>query len=36
MLVDGEVEILERKVILKPGEIFGELALFTGSGKRTA
>jgi hypothetical protein len=36
VLVDGEVEILERKVILKSGEIFGELALFTGSGKRTA
>ena len=36
ILVDGQIEIKERKVILAPGEIFGELALFTGSGKRTA
>jgi len=36
ILVDGNVEIVERRVVLKPGEIFGELALFTGSGHRTA
>jgi len=36
IVVDGQVEIVERKVILEPGEIFGELALFTGSNRRTA
>lgn len=36
IVVDGDVEIIERGVILKAGEIFGELALFTGSGHRTA
>lgn len=36
ILTDGEAEIQERNVTLQSGEIFGELALFTGSGKRTA
>jgi len=36
IVVDGDVEIVERRVVLKSGEIFGELALFTGSGHRTA
>jgi CRP-like cAMP-binding protein len=35
-LVDGKVEIVERGVTLEPGAIFGEMALFTRSGKRTA
>jgi CRP/FNR family transcriptional regulator, cyclic AMP receptor protein len=36
VLVEGNVEILERGVTLEPGAIFGEMALFTKSGKRTA
>ena len=36
IVVDGQVLIEERKVMLEPGEIFGELALFTGTGRRTA
>ncbi len=36
VLVEGEIEIVERAVTLKPGAIFGEMALFTKSGKRTA
>ncbi|PPD46074.1 MAG: Crp/Fnr family transcriptional regulator [Methylocystis sp.] len=36
VLVEGKVEIAERGVILEPGAIFGEMALFTKSGKRTA
>lgn len=36
VLVDGKIEILERGVVLGPGAIFGEMALFTKSGKRTA
>jgi CRP/FNR family transcriptional regulator, cyclic AMP receptor protein len=36
VLVEGKVEILERGVTLEPGAIFGEMALFTQSGKRTA
>ncbi|HEY8161347.1 MAG TPA: cyclic nucleotide-binding domain-containing protein [Methylocystis sp.] len=36
VVVEGEVEIVERGVTLAPGAIFGEMALFTKSGKRTA
>jgi CRP/FNR family cyclic AMP-dependent transcriptional regulator len=36
ILVEGKVEIVERGVTLEPGAIFGEMALFTKSGKRTA
>lgn len=36
ILVNGDVRIVERNVHLKPGEIFGELALFTGAGRRSA
>ncbi|WP_424363207.1 Crp/Fnr family transcriptional regulator [Methylocystis parvus] len=36
VLVEGKIEIVERGVILEPGAIFGEMALFTKSGKRTA
>lgn len=36
VVIEGQVEIAERGVILEPGAIFGEMALFTKSGKRTA
>lgn len=36
VLVEGRVEIVERGACLLPGEIFGEMALFTAAGKRTA
>lgn len=36
VVVDGKVEIVERGVTLEPGDIFGEMALFTASGTRTA
>jgi hypothetical protein len=36
VLVEGRVEIVERSAALSPGEIFGEMALFTETGKRTA
>jgi CRP/FNR family cyclic AMP-dependent transcriptional regulator len=36
LVVEGKIEISERGVILEPGAIFGEMALFTKSGKRTA
>jgi hypothetical protein len=36
VLVDGEVEIVEPGVRLKPGAIFGEMALFTTECRRTA
>jgi CRP/FNR family transcriptional regulator, cyclic AMP receptor protein len=36
VLVEGQIEITERNVVLQPGAIFGEMALFTKSGKRTA
>lgn len=36
VLVEGEIEIVERGVTLQPGAIFGEMALFTKAGKRTA
>ncbi len=36
LVVEGRVEISERGVILEPGAIFGEMALFTKNGKRTA
>lgn len=36
ILVDGQLEVVERNVNLSPGEIFGELVLFTGSRVRTA
>jgi hypothetical protein len=36
VIVEGEVEIVERGVTLAPGAIFGEMALFTKTGKRTA
>lgn len=36
VVVEGRVEIVERDVLLAPGDIFGEMALFTAVGKRTA
>jgi CRP/FNR family transcriptional regulator, cyclic AMP receptor protein len=36
VVVEGKVEIVERGVTLEPGAIFGEMALFTKSGRRTA
>jgi CRP/FNR family transcriptional regulator, cyclic AMP receptor protein len=36
VLIEGEVEIVERGVTLAPGAIFGEMALFTKTGQRTA
>ncbi len=36
LIVEGRVKIVEHDVILEPGAIFGEMALFTKSGKRTA
>jgi CRP/FNR family cyclic AMP-dependent transcriptional regulator len=36
VIVEGEVEIVERGAALGPGAIFGEMALFTTAGKRTA
>jgi len=36
LVVEGEVEIVERGVTLGPGALFGEMALFTKAGKRTA
>ncbi len=36
LVIDGKVEISQHGVILAPGAIFGEMALFTKSGKRTA
>lgn len=36
LIVEGQVEIVERGVVLESGAIFGEMALFTRSGKRTA
>jgi CRP/FNR family cyclic AMP-dependent transcriptional regulator len=36
MLVEGRIEIPERSVAIEPGTIFGEMALFTASGRRTA
>lgn len=36
VLVEGRIEIVERGAYLLPGEIFGEMALFTECGKRTA
>lgn len=36
VVVEGRVEIVERGAILSPGDIFGEMALFTHAGTRTA
>jgi CRP/FNR family cyclic AMP-dependent transcriptional regulator len=36
ILIEGKIEIVEHGVILEPGAIFGEMALFTRTGKRTA
>lgn len=36
LLVEGQIEIPERSVVLAPGALFGEMALFTQKGKRTA
>lgn len=36
LIVSGQVEITEASVTLGPGEIFGEMALFTGRKRRTA
>lgn len=36
VLIDGTVEIVEHGARLGPGAIFGEMALFTRAGKRTA
>jgi len=36
VVVEGRIEIVERGTVLSPGDIFGEMALFTKLGKRTA
>ncbi len=36
VVVEGQVEIVERGAVLSPGDIFGEMALFTTKGRRTA
>lgn len=36
VLVEGRIAIPERSAILEPGAIFGEMALFTAAGRRTA
>jgi hypothetical protein len=36
VLVDGRIDIPERAVALAPGDIFGEMALFTAAGRRPA
>lgn len=36
VLVEGSIEISERSIALDPGAIFGEMALFTAAGRRTA
>lgn len=36
VVVEGRVEIVERGALLAPGDIFGEMALFTERGRRTA
>jgi CRP/FNR family transcriptional regulator, cyclic AMP receptor protein len=36
VLVEGRVVISESSAVLEPGTIFGELALFTATGRRTA
>jgi CRP/FNR family transcriptional regulator, cyclic AMP receptor protein len=36
LLVEGEIEIAERTVMLAPGALFGEMALFTRKAERTA
>jgi CRP/FNR family cyclic AMP-dependent transcriptional regulator len=36
VLVEGSIVIPERSVALDPGAIFGEMALFTAAGRRTA
>jgi hypothetical protein len=36
ILADGEIELTELGRVLTPGELFGEMALFTENGARTA
>ena len=36
LLVEGRIVIAESAAVLEPGTIFGEMALFTASGRRTA
>ncbi|MGD9543651.1 MAG: Crp/Fnr family transcriptional regulator [Methylocystis sp.] len=36
VVVEGRVEIVERGAVLSTGDIFGEMALFTTKGRRTA
>ncbi len=36
ILTSGEIKLLERNITIAPGTLFGEMALFTESGKRTA
>jgi CRP/FNR family transcriptional regulator, cyclic AMP receptor protein len=36
MLIEGEIELVELGAVLQPGTLFGEMALFTQSGARTA
>ncbi|WP_370464723.1 Crp/Fnr family transcriptional regulator [Methylosinus sp. RM1] len=36
MLIEGEVELSEMGIVLPPGTLFGEMALFTTQGLRTA
>jgi CRP/FNR family transcriptional regulator, cyclic AMP receptor protein len=36
VVISGEIKLVERAIVLKPGALFGEMALFTENGKRTA
>jgi CRP/FNR family cyclic AMP-dependent transcriptional regulator len=36
MLIEGEIELREMGIALQPGALFGEMALFTAEGVRTA
>jgi CRP-like cAMP-binding protein len=36
VIISGEIELVERGVTLQPGAMFGEMGLFTDTGKRTA
>lgn len=36
VIIEGEIELIEPGLTLRPGELFGEMALFTPEGRRTA
>lgn len=36
VIISGKVELVERSIVLQEGALFGEMALFTDHGKRTA